>query len=179
MRPPGCSHLLLAVVMIGTGACGVTPPPAPVPVEGSAEERSLISGEWTGRYWSKDTGRHGAIRFQLPEQADTGFGEVEITFSPTLRMAEKTADPDDSRRVAVDAPEPRPCTVLDIRFVRIENDRIRGTIAPYWDPECNCRTHTVFEGKRSNNRIVGTFSSRRESDANQTFKGSWEVERAS
>jgi hypothetical protein len=71
----------------------------------------------------------------------------------------------------------RPCTVLTIRVVRVERDEVRGTIAPYRDPDCNCRAQTVFEGTISGNRITGTFSSRRESSDRRILTGQWQVER--
>ena len=55
-----------------------------------------------------------------------------------------------------------PCTVIDITLVRVESRRIRGTMAPYWDPDCNCRTRTVFEGELSGDSVSGN-SARRES----------------
>jgi hypothetical protein len=50
-------------------------------------------------------------------------------------------------------------------------------MAPYWDPDCDCRAQTVFEGKISGNRITGSFSSRRESSDRRLLTGEWRVER--
>ena len=36
-------------------------------------------------------------------------------------------------------------------------------MTPYWDPDCECRSHTLFEGKLQRNRITGTFSTGSES----------------
>src|SRR6185503_19220151 len=136
MRVAGSRQLSLATLtaLVMATACRVTPPPPPVPVQGNREDVANFSGEWVGQYRSKVTGRHGTIQFSLAEQADTGYGEVEITFSPALHLA---------REASVDYPKtgpddllPTPPTVIDITVVRIEDDRIRGTIAPYWDPDC-------------------------------------------
>jgi hypothetical protein len=152
-------------------SCRVIPQASPVPVQGAREAVQTLSGDWTGRYWSQETGRHGIIRFALPEQADTGYGEVEITFSPSLHLLRATADTDEIA-------QPKPSTTIDIRVVRVENDRVQGTIAPYWDPDCDCRARTVFEGKLSGNRITGSFSTRRESADRRTLAGKWQAERS-
>jgi hypothetical protein len=155
----------------------MTEPAAPVPVQGAQEDVSAVSGEWSGRYWSKETGRRGTIRFSLAEHADTGYGEVEITFSPALSLAEEASGMDRTERVSVDELEPRPCTVIDISIVRVEDGQVRGTMAPYWDPDCNCRAQTVFEGKLSGNRITGSFTTRRASSDRRLLTGKWQVER--
>jgi hypothetical protein len=158
---------LVPAFVVGLGSCGIAPPPAPVPVQGTQEEVKALSGEWAGRYWSKATGRHGTIRFNLPEQADTGFGEVEITFSPALRLPQHTS--------AKDELEPKPSTVIDITLVRVEGIRVRGAMAAYWDPDCDCRARTVFEGRISGDRIIGTFSTQRASSDRRILTGQWQA----
>jgi len=49
-------------------------------------------------------------------------------------------------------------------------------MAPYWDPDCDCRAQTVFEGKLARNRITGTFSTERES-SESILTGEWRAER--
>ena len=163
-------HIVLLVPLIFAGACHMSPSPPPVPVQGQHEEISAFSGEWTGRYSSKATGRHGTIRFNLPEHADTGYGEVEITFSPALRLVREGAAVDSRAGAPVD-PAPEPCTAIGITVIRIEDDSVRGTMTPYWDPDCECRAHTVFEGKRKENSITGTFSTRLESNERPVVTG--------
>ena len=159
-------------------SCQMTPAPAPVPVHATDQERSAIAGEWTGQYWSQDTGRRGIIRFAMPEHADSGYGEVEITFSPALALASNAAAADLIKSDLGDEESaPKPCTVLNIQVVRVEHDQVRGTIAPYWDPDCDCRARTVFEGKVAGNRITGTFTSQRASDDRRVITGQWHVDR--
>jgi hypothetical protein len=162
--------------IILAGACRMTPAPPAVPVQGAQEEISAFSGEWVGRYSSKATGRHGIIRFNLPEHADTGYGEVEITFPPALHLNRETqsADP----RAASEELSPQPCTAIGITVVRFEHDSVRGTMAPYWDPDCECRAHTVFEGRRQRDRITGTFSTRRETNDRAIVAGEWRAEKS-
>jgi len=168
--------LFLAGIMAVT-SCRIIPPPPPVPVQGAHDDVMVLWGEWSGRYWSKATGRHGIIRFRLPEHADTGFGEVEISFSPSLSLAQDASAADALKRQSEEELAPGTCTVIDITLVRVESRRVRGTMAPYWDPDCNCRTRTVFEGKISGNRITGTFSSRRELSDRRILTGQWRVDR--
>lgn len=155
------------LLLLATGSCRMTPQPPAVPVAGTHADVSVLTGEWAGRYWSRGTGRHGIIRFNLPEQADTGYGEVEITFSPALY----------SLRDQSPADQPETCTHIDIRVVRVVGDRVRGTMAPYWDPDCDCRASTVFEGRVEGDRIVGTFTTRRASPDRRAWLGNWEVTR--
>lgn len=164
-----------AALIIGTSC--LTAPAGPVPVKGARDEVRALSGQWSGHYWSKATGRRGTIRFSLAEPADTGYGEVEITFSPSLSLAGAAAKADALKPFSADEPAPTSCTVIDITLVRVESRHIRGTMAPYWDPDCNCRARTVFEGELSGDRVTGTFSSRRESSDRRILTGRWQVDR--
>jgi hypothetical protein len=171
-------NALLLVSLTAAMACRIDPSPPPVPVEGGQEEVSLIAGEWAGRYWSEATGRRGTIEFSLGKQADTGYGEVEITFSPALSASRNAA----AAEVPEDRPEelpPRPCTTIGITVVRVHEDSVRGTMAPYWDPDCDCRAQTVFEGAIApdHTRIAGTFTIHRESADSRKLTGAWLVER--
>jgi hypothetical protein len=168
----GSSLRLVLLLCLGTiGSCHMPNPGTPVPVEGTRESVRALSGKWSGRYWSEAIGRHGTIRFTLPEQADTGYGEVEITFSPALHLLREAS--------AKDELQAKPCTAIDIRLVRIEGGRIRGTMAPYWDPDCDCRATTVFEGQLSDEGIAGTFSTRRASADRRILTGKWQASRES
>jgi hypothetical protein len=148
-----------------------------LPVEGTPAQLSAVAGEWAGRYWSEATGRHGIIRFSLGENADTAFGEVEITFSPSLRAARNASAADGNKNHPADDLEPDACTTIALTLVRVERNRVRGTMAPYWDPDCDCRAQTVFEGMISGDSISGSFSSRRESSDRRLLTGQWRVQR--
>ena len=154
----------------------MTPTPPPVPVQGAHGDVSALAGEWTGSYWSKATGRHGTIRFMLPEHADTGYGEVQITFSPSIHLSQEASSVDYPKNDPDELLSPVPA-IIGITVVRIEHDRARGSMEPYWDPDCECRAQTVFEGKVNFNRIDGTFSTRRQSDDRRILTGEWRVDR--
>ena len=149
-----CRWLAVAGMLIGGAACRAPRPAGPVPVEGTATDRSSLAGRWEGRYWSEDTGRRGRVTFRLRAGRDTARGEVEMTFSPALHLyGEGEVEEPGVRR--------QPCTSIDIEVVRIEQQRIRGTLVPYWDPDCDCQTWTVFDGELVDDHIAGTFTSRR------------------
>lgn len=153
------------LVVLWSSACGISrPAPAPVPIEGSVSDVVALAGRWSGRYWSEEEVRHGALTFRLREGSDTAYGEVEMSFAPALRLYGESSE----------EPLPRtPCTTLDIAVVRVAATTVRGTLAPYWDPDCDCRTRTVFEGVVIGDSIAGTFSSRRESWEMPLLTGRW------
>lgn len=145
--------------------CGVAPPGAPVPMEGSRAELDSLSGTWSGTYQVSGGSRHGVVRFTMRTGADTAHGEVEITFARALRLYGDATDEQLPRS---------PCRVLEISFVRVEAGLIRGSLEPYWDPDCECRTFTAFEGRvTGRDRVEGTFTSRPAPDAPVRVSGRW------
>ena len=150
-------------VALWVGACGISPSPAPVPLEGAAGDVLTLAGEWSGRYWSEGGG-HGTLTFQLRAGSDTARGEVRMTFAPALELYGDQAEESLPRS---------PCTTLDITIVRVRGATIRGSLAPYWDPDCDCRTRTVFEGEVMGDSVAGTYASRRESSDAPAESGRW------
>jgi hypothetical protein len=128
-----------------------------------------LSGDWEGTYRASGASRHGVLRFSLRPGADTAYGEVEITFARALRVY---GDPPEESL-------PRsPGRVIDIALVRLAADTIRGSLAPYWDPDCECRTLTVFEGRLTDSgRVEGTFTSRPAPDGPVQLSGRWVADR--
>ena len=53
---PGVYAVALFSVAM-SASCSMSPPAAPVPLQGTQEDVKALSGEWAGRYWSKGTGR--------------------------------------------------------------------------------------------------------------------------
>jgi hypothetical protein len=164
-RTAAAGALLIALA----GGCGILPRAEPVPVEGSRAQLDSLSGDWKGTYRASGAGRHGILRFSLRPGADTAYGEVEITFASALRLY---GDPPEE-------PLPRsPCRVLRIAFVRLAAGAIRGTLAPYWDPDCECQTVAVFKGRLTGrDRVEGTFNSRRAPEGPALLSGRWVAER--
>lgn len=159
----------LALVITLATACRVQPRAEPVPLEGPRAQLDSLVGNWEGTYRASGASRHGVLRFSLRPGADTAYGEVEITFSRALRLY---GDPSEE-------PLPRsPCRVLQIEFVRLDGETIRGTLAPYWDPDCECRAVAVFDGRLTGGDLVeGTFRSRRAPDGPALLHGRWVAKR--
>jgi hypothetical protein len=153
-----------ALAVLLTAACGMSPAPPPVPVEGAPADLATLAGEWSGRYWAEGETRYGTLTFRFQAGADTARGQVQMTFAPALRLYGERKDDPLART---------PCTTMDIAIVRVAGDTVRGTLAPYWDPDCDCRTRTVFEGEVMDDSIAGTFTSRREVESAPVLKGSW------
>ena len=145
----------------------------PVPIVGDVGSTALLVGSWSGDYFSPETGRRGSISFELESEKDTAF--CDVTMIPYVGNARVGAN------VHGDAPviasqksinEP-----LKIRFIRIGDQRISGTLEPYTDPECGCTVTTTFIGSfAAPNKIEGTFTTV-STGMQQTTKGQWSVKR--
>ena len=162
------ARALLAVAL--AGGCGwIQPRAEPVPVEGSRVQLDSLSGNWKGTYRASGASRHGILRFSLRPGADTAYGEVEIAFARSLRLYGDPPEeplPRESRRV------------LEIALVRVDAGAIRGVLAPYWDPDCECQTISVFEGRLTGpGTVEGTFTSRPAPDGPIRLAGRWAAER--
>lgn len=165
-RSAVAAGILVLALMHG---CGVQAPAGPVPVEGHRPQLDSLSGDWVGTYWASGASRHGVLRFSLRPGADTAYGEVEMTFARALRLY---GDPPDEQL-------PRsPCRVIEIEIVRLDAGTVRGALAPYWDPDCECRSVAVFEGRLTGaGRVEGVFTSRRAPDGPVLLAGRWVAER--
>jgi hypothetical protein len=165
-------------LLFGAGilSCALPSTAGQVPIEGNVTERSALSGEWSGSYWSHGVRRRGIISFSLAERADSGRGEVEITFSPALSSA-RTSGTVDPKGVDVTEADPKPCTIIDLKVVKVEDGHVQGATVPFWDPDCNCRARTEFEGTLAEGHITGTFTTRREATQNRLLTGHWRADR--
>jgi hypothetical protein len=154
--------LLLLALMEG---CASTP--AAVPVEGAPAELSALAGGWEGEYSSAATGRLGSVVFKLVAGEDHAHGDV--------LMIPRGSDDPYRPRSGGEGPAPAAASqLLTIRFVRVEEGKVSGTLDPYWDPDCNCEVTTTFVGTVRGDTIEGTFSSER--NAGRVF-GTWKATR--
>lgn len=159
---------LTAIFAVTAASCASRP--SPVRLLADPVAMSALVGEWQGVYSSVQTGRSGSIVFNLRSTADTAYGDVVMTPKKASRV------------VAADRQVPGPGAppvnqVLTIRFVRMQGNRVAGTLDPYDDPDCACRLHTTFIGLfDGGSRIEGTFESRGSMDHPLTT-GKWEVAR--
>jgi hypothetical protein len=117
-----------------------------VAVKGQDSELVKIAGDWEGAYEGRDSGRKGPVKFALQLGRHTAEGEVFMGGE----------------------------TPLKIQFVEIEGRQLKGTIAPYTDPNCSCEVSTSFLGTLANDTVSGTFETKVK-DAVQT--GTWQVTR--
>jgi hypothetical protein len=115
---------------------------------GDPEELARLAGTWEGEYQGLDSGRQGPIRFALELGRHTATGEVLMGGG----------------------------TPLQIEFVSVEKGKVKGTIAPYTDPACQCQVETSFLGGLAADVIDGTFETR-VSTTGEVQTGTWRVER--
>jgi hypothetical protein len=140
----------LVVALLAGGCGGAT---STVPVNGSDVDLSLVAGAWEGEYQGKESGRSGAITFDLALGHHAAEGNV----------------------VMHGAGMPPEGQTLQIRFVEMEGGQIRGKIVPYPDPQCKCEVETEFIGKVKGAAMDGTFTTRVPDGRVQT--GTWEAAR--
>ncbi|HEV2671874.1 MAG TPA: hypothetical protein VGU74_12340 [Gemmatimonadales bacterium] len=166
--------LLTLLLPFSLAACGASHPP--VPLVGSAAEISSLIGEWSGGYSSAESGRAGSISFTLRAAGDSAFGAVVMVPSATgvALVPWRSADaPSAQPTGASQAPQ---STVLKIRFVRVEQAHVSGTLDPYADPQTGARLLTTFTGELKGSSIAGSYTTRLPSGETQT--GQWSVERS-
>ncbi len=150
---------------------GCTQSPGPVTrVTGPSGSMARIAGDWSGDYRLSDGSRRGTIMFHLTHGDSVASGQVLMvppTDVETPVSGEATPTPREHRR---------PVQPVDVTFIGVQDDRVRGTLRPYRDPECLCDVETTFEGKLNGELIEGTFLIHQVVDGrNRT--GRWSVRR--
>lgn len=161
------SAYLLVLVPATLAACAARQ--SSVPIVGAASDVTALAGEWSGEYSSVESGRSGSISFTLRAAGDSAFGDVVMVPSGAGRpLAPWRGD----RTGAQQRPVPE---VLTINFVRVENGRVSGTLAPYADPQTGARLSTTFNGQLSGNTISGDYTTRL--PGGDTQAGRWSVQR--
>ena len=129
-------------------SCGSSKP-GPVQVIGTPSDLTTLTGEWTGSYESRATGRSGSITFHLTADPKGAHGDV-------VMVPRRQVDYDQPAGQHV--PMASSASVLSIEFVRIASGEISGRIATYADPEENGATlETHFTGRADGDWIEGTF----------------------
>jgi hypothetical protein len=150
-----------ALSLVLATACAFNP--APVPVYGTDPDVSALSGEWTGEYWSAETGRSGSVFFRLTGSADSASGHVLMV--PADGVGHN--HPDDVHPMS---------EYIPISFVQVRAGHVEGNLDPYRDPVCGCRLHTSFEGSLRDGTIEGTFRTRH-IEGGMVQEGRWRVTR--
>jgi hypothetical protein len=132
------------VTLLFVAACGGTQ--KDVAMEGNDVDLARVAGDWQGEYKGDQSGRTGPVSFSLALGNHIAEGQVMMGGA----------------------------TPLKIQFVKVKQDQIHGTIAPYTDPNCSCQVETSFDGTLGNDEIAGTFETK-VSATGQTQTGTWSV----
>jgi len=157
-------HALFVLLAI---ACSSTPP-APVPLEATADSLAPLAGTWAGEYSSPATGRSGSIVFELRADSTSAAGDVVMY----TRVVDRPVIPRDGRAAAPEIAS----EALRISFVRVAGGEISGSLDRYPDPVTRAMLSTTFTGRLSGDAIEGTFESRGGGEA-APQRGRWKVTR--
>jgi hypothetical protein len=160
----------ITCLAVASAAACTPAPPSPVPVS-APQGTAALAGDWVGEYESPAVGRGGSIVFRLVAGRDTARGDVVMV--PRGSQAALTRAPLAEAGTVVRAT--LTSQVLTIRFVRLEADRVTGSLDPYRDPDCGCTVFTSFEGTLAGDRLQGTFETR--GAPGGTVSGRWSVAR--
>ena len=169
--------LSLAAIVVTTSllvACGSTEP-GPVRVIGGAADLVPLTGEWSGTFDSKATGRTGSITFHLTDDPQGAHGDVLMVPNRQIvhgRDPHQPQDPAIGPHGMISS-----ASVLSIEFVQIAGGEISGKIAPYPDPEVPEATlETHFTGRADGDWIEGTFVTYSDRGVSPR-RGTWRVHR--
>jgi hypothetical protein len=157
------------VLLLGAG-CG--PAMRPVTFDAAPADWERLAGEWRGEYTMAGHDRHGLISFRLTAGAREAAGDV-------LMIPDRFAWPYHGMPPREMPPAPPPqaeSQLLTIHFVSASRGELVGNMAPYWDPDRDCRAFASFTGSVDGDAIAGSFISVCE-DGVRTLKGRWRVER--
>ena len=163
-------RLAVLLMLTAIAACSWRKTPvALIPETGSV---ALLVGVWSGEYSSPQTGRSGSITFDLASEKDTAF--CDIVMVPKIQSMQNPGE-GVNRAIVRPLPSNQP---LKVRFIRLGDRKISGTLEPYVDPDCGCRVSTTFEGIiTSANTIEGTYTSVSSALDYSRTGGRWKVTR--
>jgi hypothetical protein len=119
-----------------------------VPVQGKDMDLARIAGDWEGEYKGNESGRSGPVSFSLAMGSHVAEGQVIMGGA----------------------------TPLKIEFFKVQNNEVKGTIAPYTDPNCSCEVETTFLGTVVGDSIDGSFETKI-SATGQVQSGTWSATR--
>lgn len=136
----------LALAFVMLAACGGSQ--KEIAVQGSDKDLVNVSGDWEGDYKGNESGRSGKVTFSLGVGSHIAEGQVVMGGA----------------------------TPLKVEFVKVEGGQVKGTIAPYTDPQCSCQVETTFLGIVRDDTIDGTFETKL-GTTGQVQTGTWNVVR--
>jgi hypothetical protein len=158
------------VIVIGVAAtvvAGCASAPRSFPVAGESE---LLAGVWQGEFSGAKAGRSGTIHFELKAGQDSAYGDV-LMIPETWEHGNRP--PTEYPAPPVETPE-----LVGIRFVRVSQGEVRGTLSPYHDAACDCMVSTIFDGSIKGDRIEGSYRTFYSPGGIESV-GKWKVKRVS
>lgn len=165
-------------IVLGLAGAACASRPAEIPLQIAPRDLEMLAGNWSGSY-STAQRRHGLIDFRLDAAAGAAYGDV-------FMIADHATEPYAQFR-GLPGGDPGPVgadrsQTLQIRFARIEDGRVQGSLTAYWDPDRHCQAVATFTGSvrdgsvRESTTIDGTFESVC-TDGGVTWRGHWSVTR--
>jgi hypothetical protein len=151
--------LALAGLASSTTGCASRPPET----EMSASDFDLdpLVGEWNGDYTNPEAGRSGTIAFTLRAGESSASGRVVMIPGKADSLASAAA---------------MARSVINIKFMRKEGNKVTGTLDPFRDPQCECTVTTNFEGTFTDARTIeGTFTTVPSKTGANVTGGKWKV----
>lgn len=161
---------VLRIIVLGVAAtvvAGCASAPRNFPVGGEAAQ---LAGVWQGEFSGGKLGRHGTIHFELKAGQDSAYGDV--------MMIPETWDRGNRPPTEYPAPPVETPELVGIRFVRVAEGQVRGTLTPYHDVACDCTVSTIFEGSLKGDRIEGSYHTSYSPGGGESV-GRWKVKRVS
>ena len=160
------NHFIAVLALAGTAlsatGCASGAPPE-TEVFSSDFDLNPLLGEWHGEYTNPEAGRSGTIAFTLRAGESSASGKVVMIpgKADSLASAEAMAR-----------------SVINIKFMRKEGNKVTGTLDPYRDPQCDCTVTTNFEGSFTDARTIeGTFTTVPSRTGTNVTGGKWKVTR--
>ena len=155
--------VVLAFAGIASSATGCASRPPETPVFSSDFDLNPLVGEWHGEYSNPEAGRSGTIAFTLRAGESSASGKVV--------MLPGTAD-------SLASAEAMARSVINIKFMRKEGNKVTGTLDPFRDPQCDCMVTSNFEGTFTDARTIeGTFTTVPTRTGANVTGGKWKVTR--
>jgi len=141
----------------GLTACKATPPP--VGIVGPVPAAAVLAGHWSGEYVSELTGGSGTIDLTVTSQGDSASGAVMMIPAGSAEPLRPWRDPTHEHDPTHEPEERHTGTpsVLTIRLIWVEGNRVSGALAPYASPQTGERLVTTFDGRLAGDTIAGTF----------------------
>jgi hypothetical protein len=154
--------LALAGIAVSATGCASGPPPK-TEMSSSDFDLNPLVGEWHGDYTNPEAGRSGTIAFTLRAGESSASGKVVMIPGKADSLASAAA---------------MARSVINIKFMRKEGNKVTGTLDPYRDPQCDCTVTTNFEGTFTDARTIeGSFTTVPSRTGANVTGGKWKVTR--